>query len=447
MLKSLILTVLICFSQFIFARSVDDIKKSRVLYILTRNAPTTYYLDRDGEQAGMDYEVGVELAKSLGVIPKFIVKDTISDILTSLRGGEGDVAIAGLTKTKARQKEFLFSNKYQSIKQQLVCNKKFIFKNLNKKKNIKKLSRVEILVSKDSSYVQTLEKLKSQGVKVNYATSETLNTEDILGRIWENKVDCTLADSNIVSIFLRTYPELKIHKSFKPEGLGMLFPKRSKDLKSIANKTIKTLIKKGTLDKFEHRYYGHIEEFDYYDYKVFKKRIKSRLKKYKRLFVKAGKLYGIDWRLLASVSYQESHWNPLAKSPTGVRGMMMLTRSTAKQMKVNNRLNPAESIYGGAHYLSILIKRVPPYISKQDRVWMALASYNVGYYHMRDARSIAIWKELNPNYWKDVKRSLPYLSKKKYFRKLPYGYARGNEPVLYVERIRRYYDIMKKEFP
>ncbi|OIQ17543.1 MAG: hypothetical protein BM556_12125 [Bacteriovorax sp. MedPE-SWde] len=440
MIKFLILTVLVITAQSSFSRSIEEIKKSRVLYILTRNAPTTYYLDRDGEPAGMDYEVGVELAKSLQVIPKFLVKDTISDILTSLRGGEGDVAIAGLTRTKQRESEFLFSNKYQSIRQQLVCNKKFIIKKLSR------ISRVEILVSKDSSYVQTLETLKKKKIDVNYATSTTLNTEDILGRIWEDKVDCTLADSNIVSVFLRTYPELKIQKSFAYEGLSMIFPKGKDTIVDISNKLIKRLQKTGDLDKFEHKYYGHIENFDYYDYKVFKKRINKRLKKYKKLFKKAGKLYGVDWRLLAAVSYQESHWNPKAKSPTGVRGMMMLTRNTAKEMKVRNRLNVAESIFGGAKYLAKLLRRVPAYIAKEDRIWMALASYNVGYYHLRDARSIAIWKELNPNFWKDVKRSLPYLSKKKYFRKLPYGYARGNEPVLYVERIRRYYDILKNEF-
>jgi len=447
MLKLLLFMTGLCLLNNVLARDIEAIKHSRVIYILTRNAPTTYYIDRDGQAAGMDYEIGVELAKSLGVIPKFIVKESISDILTSLRGGEGDVAIAGLTRTKGREKEFIFSNKYQSIKQQLVCNKKFILRNLKKKKNLKRIKNMEILVSKDSSYVQTLENLKKQGIEVNYATSSSLNTEDILGRIWEGKVDCTLADSNIVSIFLRTYPELKVHKSFRPEGLAILMPKKSSEVKGVANDMIKSLLTTGELDKIEHRYYGHIENFDYYDYKVFKKRIKLRLNKYKKLFVKAGKLYGLDWRLLASVSYQESHWNPKAKSPTGVRGMMMLTRATAKQMKVRNRLNVAESIFGGAHYLSILIKRIPAYIPKKDRLWMALASYNVGYYHMRDARSIAIWKELNPNYWKDVKRSLPYLSKKSYFRKLPYGYARGNEPVIYVERIRRYYDILKKEYP
>ncbi|EQC45098.1 membrane-bound lytic murein transglycosylase MltF [Bacteriovorax sp. DB6_IX] len=447
MLKFLLLIGTFCLINNTWARSLEEIKKSRVLYILTRNAPTTYFIDRDAQAAGMDFELGVELAKKIGVVPKFIVKDSVGDIITSLRGGEGDVAIAGLTKTEGRSNEFIFSRSYQDIKQQLVCNKKFILRDLSKRKNLKRLEKVEILVTRGSSYVQTLENLKKSGLKINYATSATLNTEDILGRVWESKVDCTLADSNIVSIFLRTYPELKIHKSFDEEGLVMIFPKDHRELKEESDKLVENLKKVGALEKIEHRYYGHISNFDYYDYKVFKKRIKTRLKKYKRLFQKAGKKYGVDWRLLASVSYQESHWNPKAKSPTGVRGMMMLTRATAKQMKVRNRLNPAESIFGGAHYLSLLIKRVPPYISKSDRVWMALAAYNVGYYHMRDARSIAIWKELNPNYWKDVKRSLPYLSKKSYFKKLPYGYARGNEPVIYVERIRRYYDLLKKQYP
>lgn len=436
-------SILIAFfaSSSLSARTLDEIKKSNILNILTRNAPTTYFIDRDGNPAGMDHDLGKSLADQLGVVPKFIIKDSINDILISLKGGEGDIALAGLTRTEQREKDFIFSSNYQSIKQQLVCHKKFIIKNMSS------LAKVNILIAKGTSYEQTLLNFKKDYKDIKFQTTDKMNTEEILGEVWSGKVDCTLADSNIVSVVLRTYPELKIQKSYGYQGLKMMFPQGSEELSKVANRLIKKLQDTRVLSKIEDRYYGHIKEFDYYDLKVFKKRIKKRLSKYKTLFKKAGKKYDIDWRLIAAISYQESHWNPKAKSPTGVRGMMMLTRATAKEVKVHNRLNPAESIFGGTKYLKLLLNRVPKYIKKHDRLWMAVASYNVGYYHLRDARSIAIWMEKNPNFWKDVKDSLPHLSNKKYYRKLPYGYARGLEPVLYVKRIRHYYDILRKEYP
>jgi membrane-bound lytic murein transglycosylase F len=149
--------------------------------------------------------------------------------------------------------------------------------------------------------------------------------------------------------------------------------------------------------------------------------------------------------LLAAISYQESHWNPKAKSPTGVRGFMMLTRNTAKAMGVKNRLDPKASILGGARYLERLEKRVPSYIPYPDRKWMTLASYNVGFAHVRDARGVAAWQGENPNTWTGLREVLPLLSSKKIYKRLPHGYARGLEPVLYVSRIRNYHGVIKRE--
>ena len=144
------------------------------------------------------------------------------------------------------------------------------------------------------------------------------------------------------------------------------------------------------------------------------------------------------------MAYQESHWNPKAKSPTGVRGMMMLTLTTAKEMGVKNRLSPEESIQGGSRYIKKIMKRIPSYISDEDRIWMALAAYNIGWSHLKDARKLAIDLGRNPNRWQDLKTVLPYLSRSKYYRKLEHGYARGYEPVVYVHRIQNYLALMNE---
>ena len=164
--------------------------------------------------------------------------------------------------------------------------------------------------------------------------------------------------------------------------------------------------------------------------------------KYQTLFKQAANEFGFDWRLLAAISYQESHWNPDAVSSTGVKGLMMLTLDTAKQMKIENREDPAQSIHGGAGYLASISKRLPESIIEEDRIWVALASYNIGLGHVEDARVLTEKDGKDPNRWSDIKQYLPLLSKKKWYEQTRYGYARGGEPVRYIENIRRYYDIL-----
>ncbi|MCW8994726.1 MAG: membrane-bound lytic murein transglycosylase MltF, partial [Psychromonas sp.] len=192
-----------------------------------------------------------------------------------------------------------------------------------------------------------------------------------------------------------------------------------------------------TIAKLQEKYFGHVENFDFVDTKIFLKRIKTILPKYEQLFKKYT-TPEVDWSLLAAVSYQESHWNPRAKSPTGVRGMMMLTLDTARYLGIKNRLNAKQSIKGGAKYLSLLINRLPESIADNEKVWFALASYNLGYGHLMDARRITAMRKQDPNSWSDVKENLPLLHEKKWYKKTRYGYARGREAQHYVNNIRQY---------
>ena len=175
-----------------------------------------------------------------------------------------------------------------------------------------------------------------------------------------------------------------------------------------------------------------------YDVTVFKRHLAARFPRYREQFKKAAARHGIDWKLLASQAYQESHWNRKAKSPTGVRGIMMLTKRTAASLGVRNRLDPVQSINGGAKYLSRLKGRLPEQIRHPDRTFVALAAYNVGLGHVKDARTLARRHAKNPDRWEELRTVLPLLTKKRYYKTLRYGYARGHEPVRYVKRIRTY---------
>jgi membrane-bound lytic murein transglycosylase F len=194
----------------------------------------------------------------------------------------------------------------------------------------------------------------------------------------------------------------------------------------------------GQLAALEDKYFGHVRSFDFVDTRAFMRAVNAKLPEYRDMFeAHAGDL---DWRLLAAMAYQESHWEPDAISPTGVRGMMMLTRATAKDMGISDRTDAEQSISGGARYFASLLRRIPARIQSPDRIWMAMAAYNVGLGHLEDARKITESLGYNPDLWIDVKQHLPLLRQKRYYQHTRFGYARGDEAVNYVDNIRRYYD-------
>jgi len=186
------------------------------------------------------------------------------------------------------------------------------------------------------------------------------------------------------------------------------------------------------------------EELEFYwrddkaGFNTFLERTNKRLPKYKFFFQEAAKEIDIHWTLLAAISYQESHWNPKAISDTGVRGMMMLTQKTAKEMGIKKRTNPEDSIYGGANYFQKTMDRLPSEISKLDRIWMTLAAYNLGFKNIELARDLAESSSLNQNLWSEVSVSLERILLERYGRESE-EFIKHDQVVKYVERINLYY--------
>ena len=168
------------------------------------------------------------------------------------------------------------------------------------------------------------------------------------------------------------------------------------------------------------------------------------LPRYRELFQRAQEVTGIEWRLLAAIAYQESQWDPLATSPTNVRGMMMLTEDTSAQFKVTDRLDPAQSIAAGAKLVAQLKRGVPERVPEPDRTWIALSAFNVGMGHVEDARVLAQQQKLNPDSWTDLKKALPQLAKPEIAAVAKRGFARGGQAVIFVENVRAYYDLLKQ---
>ncbi len=416
----------------------------KTLNVLTRNAPTTYFYAADGTRAGFDYDLIMAFAKQRNYKVNFIVKNSIKEVIEALAKGEGDIAAAGLTQTDARRKEFLLTPGYYEVQEQIVCG-------YNKKPDdINDLKKYKIEIITKSSYVESMQALKKEHPFLKWTENEGYTTEHIFDRIDKKKIDCTVADSNIIAINRRYYPHLYVAFPISEmRSLSWMLPKKSSSFK-LSNEITQWIVKFKKSKEYaqiKDRYFAHTEFFDYVDLSIYHKRIKMVLPKYRDSFKRAGKKYGLDWRLLAAQAYQESHWNPRAKSPTGVRGMMMLTLPTAKELGVTNRLNYRHSIEGGAKYMKNLIRRTSDGVKgKANRYKFALASYNIGMGHMFDAIRLGKKIDKNPYTWVNMKKILPLLAERKYYKQLRYGYARGSEPVKYVRRINNYYDILRQYY-
>ena len=417
---------------------VEQIKNKGQLVVVTRNSPTTYFESADGP-TGLEYEMVKMFANELGVELTLVIPDSLSDILNKISSNAVHIAAAGLTITKDREKIFRFGPAYQEINEQLIYNV------TNKRpKNLSSLNgTLEVIAN--SSHEERLKYLNVLTKDLSWKSNHEVESEELLQMVSDNMIEYTIADSNELALHQRFLINLRVAFDIsEPQYLAWALPKT--DDNSLFLEVQKFFIKikeNGELTRLIEQNYGHVENFDYVGTKIFRRHIEKRLPKYQAFFEKAAKEWNVDWRLIAAMGYQESHWNPDAVSPTGVRGIMMLTLKTAKEMNIKNRLDPETSISGGAKYFKKTLDRMDENITEPDRTWMAMAAYNIGYGHVQDARKITGKLKKNPNLWVDVKHALPLLAKSKWYKQTRYGYARGWEPVRYVENIRSYYDILK----
>lgn len=187
-------------------------------------------------------------------------------------------------------------------------------------------------------------------------------------------------------------------------------------------------------------------ELSDFEYQKFIDHTESRLPYYKRHFKKYSEKYKIPWTLIAAVAYQESKWDENATSHTGVKGLMQLTSKTAEYLGVEDREDPYQSIRGGAFYLRYLYDKTPNKLNSKQRWALALSAYNIGWGHLKDARDLARKLKKNPHNWNDFKTVLPKLENEKFYSKLTYGFARGNETVDFVDKVFNYYNVLNATF-
>ncbi len=417
---------------------LNQVIKNNELVMVTRNSSTTYYEGPNG-YTGFEYDLAQRFADSLGVKLRVITADRISDIFRLLKSGEAHFAAAGLTITEARKQDVRFTASYMDITEQLIYNYRSY-----RPREISDLDDGILEVVEGSSHVESLKTLQKEHPELSWTTQSSMESEQLLQLVENQLIDYTIVDSNELQLNQRFLLSLRVAFDIsEPKKLAWAFP-RTED-RSLYDKAMSFFwrnLNNGEITHLVERHYGHVSKFDYVGNRLYIRHISTRLSKYIDWYKEAAEKYDLDWKLLAAMGYQESHWNPRAVSPTGVRGIMMLTLQTAGHLGIKNRLDPKSSIFGGAKYLDQIRRRFPDEITEPDRTWLAMASYNVGYYHVLDAQQIAIEMGKDPHKWSDLQDILPLLARKKWYQNTSSGYARGWEPVKYVTNIRRYYDLL-----
>jgi membrane-bound lytic murein transglycosylase F len=416
---------------------LERIQTRGKLEMLTINGATTYFLGPNGE-AGFEHDLARRFADYIGVPLEVITLPAVEDLLPALRAGQGDLVAANLSQTPDRKHVARFGPVYETVKPVVVYRR-----GSRRPRAPEDLADGTLAIIGGTSYDEFLEPMRER-FGLRWQTRPEASIEDLLEAVSNEEIDFTIVDSNILDLNRRYFPAVRpAFEIDAPQSLA--WAARLSDDDTLVQKMREFFALPRTevaLSRLEQRYFSHVEDYEPVGTFTFMEQMRERLPDIRPLFEEAANETGLDWRLLAAVSYQESHWNPRAVSRTGVRGLMMLTMRTARQLGIEDRDDPRQSVFGGARYLQTMIERLPARIEHPDRLWLALAAYNIGLGHLEDARVLTERQGGDPDRWADVRERLPLLTQKRYFAQTRFGYARGYEAADYVENIRTFYEIL-----
>lgn len=430
-----------CDTPHTLLRPVPNPHLSGELVVLTHNGPTTYFEGAQGQPSGFEYDLVSRFGQQFGYRVRFVDLDNVDDLYAQLALRQAHFIAAGLSRPASDRPGLRYGPSYLTVTQQVIYNTEGV-----KPDSLADLKNLRVEVVAGSSHVDALREARITTPGLRWTEVKAQWDEELLAQLANGDVDAVVVDSDEFDVARKFYPNLEVAFDIvPPEQLAWVFPSSGDPiLYKQAQQFFQQISRDGTLKQIVDRYYGHADRLEEADVAGFLDKMRTVMPKYRQMFYKAQELTGLDWRLIAAISYQESHWDPYATSPTGVRGLMMMTTDTADKMGVDDRLDPRQSVLGGAKYLTMLIDQMPLQITEPDRTWMALAAYNQGQGHLEDARVLAQRRKLNPSAWCDVRQAMPLLGSSAHHVEPKHGFCRGGEAVIFVENIRTYYDILVK---
>ncbi len=416
---------------------LEQIRDAGRLEVVTRNSPTAYYLGIEGPE-GPEYELASGFAQWLGVEASFSIAPSGAEALHEVIHNRAQLAAAGIVVSEERRSLLSFGPVYQTIKQHIVYRKQ---EGAPAKATDLLGKRIEVIAG--STHARALATLAIEVPGLAYSEIPDVDQLDLLARVSSGDIDYTVADSSEFSLGRVLHPDLRAaFELAQSESVAWAYSLRDDSLAPLVRQYFTALERDGTLASILERYYSAADRFDYLDSLNFLRRVQSSLPQLRPFFEEAARESSFDWRLLAAIGYQESKFDATATSPTGVRGVMMLTEDTAARVGIDDRLDPRSSILGGARYLDEVRGKIPERIREPDRTWLALAAYNIGFGHLEDARILTQRHGGDADSWNDVRKYLPLLAQERWYMQARFGYARGWEPVLFVDNISNYRDVL-----
>lgn len=418
---------------------IDQIKTLGELRVATRTSPLAFYRGPNGTPEGPEYELAQRFADELGVKLKITPMRSYAEIYAALTSGQAHIAAAGLKVPMQSIPGVEFGPAYQHVREHLIYRRGAI-----RPGSLGDIGNSDLEIAAGSSHAKTLEDARNSNPDLVWVENSSTSTQALLDGVADGAIDYTIADSTEFALAHDVHPDLRIAFDF-PGNRPLAWAASDRDRGFAGDMAgyFARLKGGGELATIVNRYYGRTEEAEFAGGPGFMRHLQSRLPLYKQWFVEAAEQSSQDWRLLAAMGYQESKWNPSAASSAGARGLMQLTVETATEAKVTDLSDARQSIFGGARYFRQVYEKIPSHVPEPDRTWFALAAYNIGYGHVEDARVLAQKAGRDPDSWQDVRAFLPLLEQERWYTKTENGYARGWEPVRYVDNVRGYRDLLE----
>jgi len=420
------------------------------LVVAVRASPACWAAGPDGNPQGLEHDLLQKFAAESKLPLVVVPVASASALAAKVANGEAHLGLGGLYRPPDRlaprgadgkAMPLAWSNGFQAIEAVLIHGSEGF-----RPKSWADLAGVTVAYLPSTGMDDEVVKLAAKHPSVRFEPVELPSADGLIARVSRGDIDYALVSSLQASVARNVYLEFDVAFPAGPRlDLAWLVRAGDDDLARRLDAFLASARKSGLVARLAHRYLGHEREVARMDASAFHERVRTTLPEFRKLFLEAQEATGIEWRLLAAVAYQESQWEPLATSETGVRGFMQLTEDTARHLGVADRLDPRSSVLGAARYLRDLKSRLPTRIAEPDRTWLALAAFNIGLGHLEDARVLAQRQKLNPDLWQDVRQALPLLALPEHYETAKLGYARGGMPVAFVDRVRSYYDILLRQ--
>ena len=415
---------------------LERIRARGELRVATLNLPTCYYIGPKGP-TGLEYDLAKDFAHDLGVKLKIVSLPDEAALRAALASGRADIAAAQIT-ADAAWREVGEPAAPDAEVPQLV-----IYRNGEPApQNLPQLQYAKLVVRAHSPQVGVLKQLRLVAPFLQWAATETGNTP--LQDVASGEVGYAVVDGRAYAYAHHLYPDVRVAFALpQKRPIQWIVRPDAPDLLHAVNHYFRGLRTSGQLTALMQRESGNTGNFPYERSRLFQIYLVQRLPLYRKWFEEAAKRYHLEWRLLAAIGFQESRWNPAAISTTGAAGVMMLTSDTAQEMGIEDRADAKANIFAGARYFKQVLEMIPKHIPEPDRTWFAIASYNVGFGHVEDARVLAQRMGKNPDSWTAVRRVLPLLTDPRWYDQAKYGYAQGWQPVQYVARVREFLRLLE----